>query len=68
MGKKKLTVSETLRKAIMESGLTHYRIGKQTGIAPPVLDRFVSGERSLRLDTVDKIAEALRLELTKQKD
>ena len=48
-----------LRQAIIDSSLTHYSIGKATGISPGVIDRFVSGERDLRLDTASKIAEVL---------
>jgi DNA-binding Xre family transcriptional regulator len=63
-----VTVSEQLRKAIVDSGETHYRIGKQTGIDTRVLDRFVSGERpTLRSDTVDKLCEYLGLELRPKK-
>jgi hypothetical protein len=38
-------------------------VGRESGVAPHVIDRFVSGERSLNLATADKLAEALGLEL-----
>ena len=66
--KKKKTVTEHLRNTIEESGLTHYRIGKMSSVPPPVLDRFISGERRcLRSDTVDRLCEALGLELKPKK-
>ena len=58
------TVSETVRQAIEKSGLTHYRIGKDTGIPSIVLDRFISGKREhLRSDTIDKLCVYFGLEL-----
>ena len=59
-----MTVSEQLREAIIESGLTHYRIGKDTGVDTKVIDRFVSGERpTIRSDTLDRLCEYLGLQL-----
>ena len=43
-------LAAVLRAAIAASGLTHYRLGKDAGVSPTVIDRFVSGERDLRLD------------------
>ena len=39
-----MTITEQMRMAVADSGETHYRIGKETGIAPSVLDRFMSRE------------------------
>lgn len=59
-----MTVSDQLRRAIIDSGLTHYRIGKDTGIDTKVIDRFVSGERpTIRSDTLDRLCEYLGLQL-----
>ena len=63
-----MTITEQLRQAIADSGETHYRIGKESGVAPHVLLRFVSQERPhLRTDTVDRLCEYLGLELTRKK-
>ena len=48
-----------LRKAIIDSGLTHYAIGKASGVDTAIIDRFVSGERDIRLETAGRIAESL---------
>ena len=53
--------AEQLRAAIVSSGLTHYRIAKDAGIKPDILDRFVSGERDVRLHTAEKIGRVLGL-------
>jgi DNA-binding Xre family transcriptional regulator len=63
--KKKFDLAEQLRAAIVRSGHTHYRLAKMAKISPAVIDRFVSGERkNLRLDTVSKLASALKLQLS----
>lgn len=65
--KKQLTVSETLRKAIednWESGVTSYRIAKNSSVDQGTIDRFVNGERAnIRIDTVDRLCEGLGLVL-----
>ncbi len=58
-----MNLVESLRRAIVRSGLTHYRIAQDAGITPPMIDRFVRGERDLRLETASKIAEVLGLNL-----
>jgi plasmid maintenance system antidote protein VapI len=50
-----VTIGERLRDAIYESGLTHYRIGKDTGIGADQVSRFVEG-RDIRISTADKLA------------
>ena len=58
------TVTDTLRRAIKHSGQTHYALAHQAGIRPQMLDYFMRGERSLRLETVDKLAAVLGLRLS----
>ena len=59
-----MTVTEQLRRTIISSGKTHYRIGKDTAVDIKAIDRFVSGERpTLRSDTLDKLCQYLGLEL-----
>ena len=61
-------LADQLRTAIRRSSQTHYAIAMQAGIAPDQIDRFVSGERILRLDTAAKIAGVLGLELRPKGD
>jgi transcriptional regulator with XRE-family HTH domain len=56
-------ITATLKAAITKSGLTHYAIAKMTGVTAGQIDRFMSGERDLRLETAGQIAAALGLEL-----
>jgi hypothetical protein len=70
MGKKKSqsTLTDGLRAAILQSGLTYYRIGKATGIDETNLGRFVRGELSIRLDKADRLAAYLGLRLVQNPD
>lgn len=63
-----MTVSEQLRQAIVDSGETHYRIGKEAGVPIKSLDWFISGQRpELRSGTIDKLCEYFELELCPKK-
>jgi transcriptional regulator with XRE-family HTH domain len=68
MSKKKPSLTDTLRAAIRQSGLTNYRIAKATGIDEANLGRFARGELSIRLDKADKLAAYLGLRLTPDAD
>jgi transcriptional regulator with XRE-family HTH domain len=56
-----LTLADQLRQAIRRSGKTRYRIARESGVAEAVLSRFVRGERDMKLDTANKLSEALGL-------
>lgn len=70
MGKSKPqpTLTNVLRAAIEGSGLTRYRIAKETGIPEGNLGRFLRGEMSIRLDKADRLAAYLGLRLTPDPD
>jgi transcriptional regulator with XRE-family HTH domain len=61
---KKDSLSGILKAAIKTSGKTVYRIAQESGVAHPVILRFMSGERDIRLETAEKLADALGLRLT----
>ena len=63
MAKKPADIQEQLRRAIIESDMTRYRLSQVTGVANAVLSNFVNRKRSLTLTTAVKLAKALRLEL-----
>jgi transcriptional regulator with XRE-family HTH domain len=65
--KRKMTITQQLKHAIKQSGLTVYRIGELSGIDKAALSRFLNGKLSLRLLTVDKLADVLGLELKARK-
>jgi hypothetical protein len=57
MGKNRpqATLTDVLRAAIQQSGLTYYRIDKATGIDESNLRRFARGDMSIRLDKADRL-------------
>ena len=60
-------LSEQVRQAIDESGLTRYRIAQETGIDESALSKFYNGQRGINTDTLDRLGECLELEITKRK-
>jgi predicted transcriptional regulator len=61
-GKGRLPFSERFKQAIDGSGLTRYRIAKDSGVAQSTISQFMNGKRSLSLKAVDRIAEVIDLE------
>ena len=61
------TITEAIKVAMEESGISRYQIAKDTGILQTSLSRFIRGETSLRLDKADLLAEYLGLELVKKR-
>jgi len=57
------TISEQLREAIGKSSLSPYELAEASGVDRSVLSRFLNGKRSITLDTVDRLAEVLKLRL-----
>lgn len=58
------TISDQLRASVLDrQGMSVHSIAVAAGIAPSCLSRFVAGQRSLTLESVDALAEALGLRL-----
>jgi plasmid maintenance system antidote protein VapI len=60
---KRKSLPDRLRDGIRRSGKTVYRLAKESGVAHPIILRFLSGERDIRLETADKLAAVLGLRL-----
>ena len=65
MVRKKQNFEEQFRQAILNSGMSRYRLAELTGVSDGVLSNFVTGKRSLTLTTAVKIAKVLKLEIRK---
>ena len=65
--RKRATLLDQIRQAVDDCGESRYRISQQTGIDQSALSRFVSGERALREDALNLLAEYLQLEIVKRK-
>lgn len=59
---KKLT--DQLRQAIDDSGLTRYRIAQETGIGEATLSKFYLGQRGLSMKALNALGEFLELKIT----
>jgi hypothetical protein len=61
------TLSGELRRAIHASSLSLTEIAAQAGMTPIVLDDFLTGERTLRSDVLDRLASVLGCALSRVK-
>jgi plasmid maintenance system antidote protein VapI len=61
------TMSDVLRRAIVQSGTPYKALERETGVARSSIQRFIDGRRSLRLDLADRLAAYFRLELRKRR-
>ena len=59
----KKNIVDQLRRVMRDSGETEYGIAKGSGISQSVVNRFMSGERGISLETAAKLCEYLKLVL-----
>jgi hypothetical protein len=57
--REEITLSGELRRAVHTSALSLSTIAEQAGLKPLALDEFLTGERTLRSDVMDRIAQVL---------
>ncbi len=58
------TLSGQLRRAVHASEKSLSAVADQAGITPLMLDEFLTGERTLRSDVIDRLANVLGCQLT----
>jgi transcriptional regulator with XRE-family HTH domain len=56
-------ILKTLRRELLASEKTRYRIGQESGIAQSVLSRFANGTRGLSIELASTLARALDHEI-----
>jgi transcriptional regulator with XRE-family HTH domain len=56
-------LSDQVRQAIDDSGLTRYRIAVETGMDESALAKFYNGHRGLSLNALDRLGEYLGLRI-----
>ena len=67
MAKKRPTkLSDQIRDAMDNSGLTRYRIAKDIGMNESALGKFYNGERGLSTKMLDRLGEYLGLAIVQQ--
>jgi transcriptional regulator with XRE-family HTH domain len=57
-------ITDQLRQAIDDSGVTRYRIAKETGISESALAQFYNGNRGLSMEALNALGEYLQLKIT----
>jgi predicted transcriptional regulator len=60
-------LADQLRAAVKGSGLTLNVVAKRADVPQPVLYRFMARDRSLHLDTADRICKLFSMRLTAPK-
>lgn len=64
---KEKDIETQLKEALINSGVSRYRISQLSGISNAQLSYFVNGKRSLTLPIAAKLAKVLGLELIEKK-
>ena len=57
------TILETVQAAFASSGLTQRELADRCGLAYPHMSAYLSGRKRLRIDTLQRICNALGLAL-----
>ncbi len=60
-----MTIEDQLKQAIRKSGLSLYRLYRETDVHTACLYNFMAGKQSLRLDLAARLAACLGFELRK---
>jgi plasmid maintenance system antidote protein VapI len=63
--KKALSLSDEIRDAIAKTDLSAYELAQAAGVDRSVLSRFRTGKRTITLATADRLAEVLKLRITR---
>ena len=62
--RKSIALSEQLRRLIEDGPLTRYRIAQESRVDASQLFRFVNGTGRLTTDSLDKIGDVMKLQIT----
>lgn len=56
-------IQDAVRRAVEASDLSRYRMAKDLEISQATISKFMSGERGLGIETLERLAEYLSLEI-----
>ena len=57
-------ILNTIKRAILASGKTRYRIAKESGVGQAQLSKLMNGKSGLSIETAEQLADALGLAIT----
>ena len=63
MGKKRVKLSDQVRRAVDACGISRYAICKTLDMDQAIMSRFMNGKGGLLLANLDAVADLLELEL-----
>ena len=63
MGKKRVKLSDQVRRAVDESGMSRYAICKAIGMDQATMSRFMSGGGGLSMAKLDALADLVGLDV-----
>ncbi len=63
MNAKYENLEQRFRRAIVESGMSATKLAAVSGVAQPILTRFINGTRGITLASASKVVEVLNFEL-----
>jgi transcriptional regulator with XRE-family HTH domain len=63
MSKRRLPLSQRLRRIVDDAGVSRYRICMAAKVDPGAMSRFMTGKTGLTLVSLDALADVLGLEL-----
>ena len=66
MAAKRIKMSDRIRQLIDDSGMSRYRIAKESGLDQAALSRFMQGT-GITTESLDKLADSLDLEIRRRK-
>ncbi|HEY8665651.1 MAG TPA: helix-turn-helix transcriptional regulator [Tepidisphaeraceae bacterium] len=65
---KKTKLSDEIRRAVDDSGLSRYRIAKEIDVAESTMSRFMAGKGGLRMNVLDRLAALIGIHVTSKKE
>lgn len=63
MKKKRVKLSDQVRRAVDEAGMSRYAICKTIGMDQAIMSRFMNGKGGLQQDSLDALADLLELDI-----
>jgi cyanate lyase len=61
--RKRQKLTDQVRQAMADSGLTRYRIAQETGVSEATLSKFHLRQRGLSMEALDAVGECLQLQI-----
>jgi predicted XRE-type DNA-binding protein len=63
MKEERVKLSDQVRRAVNESGMSRYAICKVIGMDQSIMSRFMNGKGGLQQDSLDALADLLELDI-----